>query len=92
MWVLFGIVAILTAILNIVWIVRRRETKWFRHVSLSFTALTLCAFYSQASYWAIVGDDSALLDVMPTLSKVLWFLTIASIIINGISLLAKSNQ
>lgn len=92
MWVLFGIIAIMTAILNIIWIVLHRETKWFRYISISFTALTLCAFYSQASHWAIIGDASALLDVMPTLSKVLWFLTIASIIINGISLILKSDK
>lgn len=92
MWVLFGIIAIMTAILNIIWIVLHRETKWFRYISISFTALTLCAFYSQASHWVIIGDASALLDVMPTLSKVLWFLTIASIIINGISLILKSDK
>ena len=92
MWVLFGIIAIMAATLNIIWIVRHCETKWFRHISLSCTALTLCAFYSQANHWVTIGDTSALLDVMPTLSKILWFLTIASIIINGISLLAKSDK
>lgn len=92
MWLLFGIIAIITAILNIVWSIRHRETKWFRYISLSFTTLTLCAFYSMANHWAIIGDASALLDVMPTLSKILWFLTIDSIIINGISLLSKSDK
>ncbi len=92
MWLLFGIISIITAILNVIWTIRHCETKWFRYISLSFTALTLCAFYSMANHWAVIGDSSALLDVMPALSKVLWFLTIASIIINGISLLAKSDK
>ena len=91
MWLLFGITAIIMAVLNVVWTIRHREAKWFRFVSLSFTTLTLCAFYSQANHWAIVGDYSALLDVMPTLSKVLWFLTFASIIINSISLFTKTD-
>ena len=92
MWMLFGIIAIITAILNVIWTIRHREAKWFRYISLSFTALTVCAFYSMANHWAIIGDDSALLDVMPTLSMLLWFLTIFSIIINGISLLAKKHK
>ena len=92
MWLLFGIIAIITAILNVIWTIRHRETKFFRFISLSFTALTLCAFYSMANHWSIIGDESALLDVMPTLSKALWFLTIASIIINGISLIPKREK
>ena len=92
MWMLFGISAIIMAALNVIWTIRHREAKWFRFISLSFTALTLCAFYSQANHWAVRGDSSALLDVVPTLSKVLWFLTIASIIINGISLLVKTDE
>ena len=89
MWLLFGISAIIMAILNVVWTIRHREAKWFRFISLSFTALTLCAFYSQANRWAVLGDSSALLDVMPTLSTILWLLTVASIIINSISLLKR---
>ena len=92
MWLLFGITAIIMAVLNVVWTIRHREAKWFRFVSLSFTTLTLCAFYSQANHWAIVGDYSALLDVMPTLSDVLWFLTIASVMLNGICLFAKTDK
>ena len=92
MWLIFGIIAILAAIMNVVWTIRHRDAKWFRFVSLSSTALTLCAFYSQANRWVIAGDDSALLDVMPTLSLVLWVLTVASIVINGISLFVKKDR
>ena len=92
MWLFFGIIAMIMAVLNVVWTIRHREAKCFRFISLSFTALTLCAFYSQANHWATIGDSSALLDVMPTLSKALWFLTIASIIVNGISLFAKNDK
>lgn len=89
LWLGFGSCAIITAILNISWAIRGKDAKWFRFISLSFTALTLCAFYSQAKQWAVLGDFSALLDVMPALSAVLWLLAIASILINSISLFIK---
>lgn len=45
---------------------------WFRFISLSLTALTLCAFYSADAKWVLNEDWSALMDVVPTLSKTLW--------------------
>ena len=90
MWLGFGSCAIITAIFNIFLAIKGKDAKWFRFISLSFTALTLCAFYSQAKQWAVLGDSSALLDVMPALSAILWVLTIASIIINSVSLFIKN--
>jgi hypothetical protein len=89
MWVLFGVVAIIMAILNIIWYINNRETKWFRFISLAFTALTLCASYSQDAAWVLKEDWSALMDVVPTMSKAFWILTIVSILINGFSLFEK---
>lgn len=88
----FGITAIVAAILNVIWTVRHREAKWFRFISLSFTALTLCAYYSLAKQWVLSNAADQLLDVMPTLSDVLWFLTIASIMLNGICLFVKTDK
>ena len=74
----------------------RRETNKLRNykdtgrfISLSFTALTLCSFYSLAMQWVWNNQADQLRDVMPTLSKCLWFVTISSIIINSISLFKK---
>lgn len=92
MCLLFGVIAIFTAILNVIWTIKHRDAKWFRYSSLSFTALTLCAYYTLAKQWVLTNAADQLLDVMPTLSNVLWFLTIASIIINGVSLFLKSNK
>ena len=88
----FGITAIVAAILNVIWTVRHREAKWFRFISLSFTALTLCAYYSLAKQWVLANAADQLLDVMPTMSDVLWFLTIASIMLNGICLFVKTDK
>lgn len=88
----FGIVAVVAGILNVIWTLRRRETKWFSYISLSFTTLTLCAYYSLAKQWVLANAADQLLDVMPTLSDVLWFLTIASVMLNGICLFAKTDK
>lgn len=86
MWLLFGIAGIITAVLNLLRFLMRREAKWFRFLSLSFTALTLCAFLGQVNGWVILEDWSALADVLPSTSKIFWILTVASLIINAISL------
>ena len=89
MWLFFGVIAMVTAMLNVIWTLRRREAKWFRFSSLAFTVFTLCAFYAQAAHWVSVKDWSALQDVLPITSKALWFLTMASVVINSISLFRK---
>ena len=92
MWLLFGAIAIVTAILNIAWTARGKDPRWFRFASLSFTALTLCAFYSQSAQWVLHEDWSALMDVVPTMSRWLWVCAIASILINSVTLFGKSSR
>ena len=90
MWLFWGITATIMAVFNIIWTLRGLDAKWFRFLSLSLTAFTLCAFYTQVYQWILVEDWSALYDVVPTTSKALWSLTIFSIAINSISLFNKS--
>ena len=92
MWLFLGIAAIITAVLNIIWTLNGIDAKWFRFISVSLTALTLCAFYTQVYQWILIKDWSALYDVVPTMSKALWIITILSIIINSISLFKKNNR
>jgi len=89
MWLIFGAAAIVTAALNVIWTLRRREAKWFCFVSLSLTALTLCAFLSEVRGWVMAEDWSALMDVVPAVSGAFWFLVIASVVINSIYLFKK---
>lgn len=86
MWLLFGIGAILFAILNVIWSTRCKDARWFCYLSLSLTALTLCAFYRMEAVRVLHGDWSGLSDVMPSTSTMLWVCTIASILINSIAL------
>ena len=92
MWFLFGLIAIVFAILNVTWTMKHREAKLFRYLSLSFTILTLCAEYSQLSQWVVNEDWSALLDVAPYMPDSLWALAITSILINGVSLRPRKDK
>jgi len=86
MWIILSVGAIVFAALNIIWSVRNREAKWFSYISLSLTALTLCAFYSNEAGRVVNEDWGGLMDVMPAMSKMLWACTVASILINSIVL------
>ena len=85
MWILFGIGAIITAIMNVVFTFLHKDTRWFGFISLSLTTFTLCNFYSQVADWVVEEDWAALMDVLPYVSKTLWFLAIMSVIINSVS-------
>ena len=89
MWVILGLSAIVAAILNLLFWIRGKDPKIFRFLSLSLTALTLCAIYSADARWVLKEDWSALMDVVPTMSRYLWGLVIASIALNGITLIPK---
>lgn len=90
MWIVFGVVTVLSAAFNIVWTISKKDAKWFRFVSTSFTSLTVCAFYWDSSLRVTKGDWTGLEDTMPTLSTILWIGVILSIVINSISLFAKN--
>ncbi len=92
MWMVLGIAAIITAVLNVAWRARGREAKYFRFASLSLTALTVCSFYGMAGNWVAHEDWSALMDVVPTMSGAAWVLTILSVLINSISLFPKKDR
>ncbi len=92
MWLLLGVVAMITALLNVIWHIRGRDARLFRFASLALTALTLCAFYSSNVNWVLNGDLAALMDVVPTMSNALWILTIASILLNSISLFERGKN
>ncbi len=88
MWILFGSAAVITMLLNLIWTLLGKNGAWFRFASLSLTALTLCAFQSLTNRWVLAEDWSALMDTA-NISKVLWVLTIASVLLNGLPLISK---
>ena len=86
MWLIFGIGAIIFALLNIISAFKNKSSKWYRFCSLSLTALTAVAFYSDGARSVIKEDWAGLMDTMPTMNKALWVLVILSIAINSVSL------
>ena len=85
MWIIFGLTAIITAILNIMNF--KNKAKIFRFLSMSFTSLTVCAFYADGASRVVIEDWSGLMDTMPTIAKALWLCVGVSIAINSISLI-----
>lgn len=85
MWLIFGAGAIITALLNIM--DYKNCADIFRFLSLAFTSLTVCAFYSDGAGRVVSGDQGGLMDTMPTISKALWVCVALSILINSISLI-----
>ena len=87
MWLAMGAGAIIFAILNLVWLFKQKSSKWFGFISLSLTALTVCAFYSDAAMRVINEDWGGLMDILPSMSKALWICVIISLLANSIMLL-----
>lgn len=86
MWLLLGGGAVLFAVINLVFSFHCKSSRWYGFISLSLTALTVCAFYSDGAMQVIHEDWGGLMDIMPTMSKALWFCVLASILINSIPL------
>ncbi|WP_017755036.1 hypothetical protein [Calidifontibacillus oryziterrae] len=89
MWLILGLIAIVATLINLYMYKTGKDYKHAMAMGLSFTALTLCAEYSLVSNWVKGEDWSALLDVVPTMEKALWFLTIVSIFLNITPLLLE---
>lgn len=73
-------------------VLHKKRAKWYRFCSLSLTALTVCAFYSDGTRRVIKENWAGLMDTMPTMNKTLWVLAILSIVINSVSLFRGNDQ
>lgn len=82
MWILFGLLAIATTLVNLCLFCIGKDYKLAMALGLSFTALTLCADYSLLNMWIDVEDWAAIEDVVPGMSRALWVLTTTSIVLN----------
>ena len=86
MWLFFGISAIVSTGFNLICSFKSKNEKWFRFAALSFTALTVCSFYSDGAMRVLNEDWGGLMDIMPTMSKALWVCVGISILLNSVSL------
>lgn len=90
MWLVMGAGAIVFAILNLAWAAKQKKSNCFGFISLSLTALTACSFYSDAAMQVVNEDWGSLMDVLPSMSKMLWICVIISIVVNSITLLGDN--
>jgi hypothetical protein len=82
MWVILGVIAIVVTFINLYLYKAGKDYKLAMAMGLSFTALTLCAEYSLVSMWVEMEGWVSLMDVVPSMERALWFLTIVSILLN----------
>jgi len=81
MWLFLGISAIIFTGFNLICSFKSKNEKWFRFAALSFTALTVCSFYSNGAMRVLNEDWGGLMDIMPTMVCVG-----ISILLNSVSL------
>lgn len=91
MWLILGVGAIISALLNMIATLKNNNADRYRFLSLSLTALTVCSCYLEAANRVIKEDWGGLMDIMPTMSKALLVLVILSIAINSVSIFKRSN-
>ncbi|NLW52284.1 MAG: hypothetical protein GXY87_02840 [Tissierellia bacterium] len=84
MWIIFGLAAILSAFAGLYYLSKNKDGIIYSFISISLTALTVTAFYSDGASRVLSKDWSGLMDIMPSMSKALWVLVILSILINSI--------
>ncbi|WP_214795088.1 MULTISPECIES: hypothetical protein [unclassified Exiguobacterium] len=82
MWIVLGLAAIGATLLNLTVFMMEKDYKLPMAIALSLTALTLCAEYSLLNIWVEAKDWGAITDVVPGMSRALWFLTITAIFLN----------
>ncbi|MEI3610401.1 hypothetical protein [Pseudogracilibacillus sp. SO10305] len=82
MWLTFGFITIIATFINLFMYATSKNYRVAMATALSFTVLTVIAQYKMVSDWVKTGDWAALEDVVPTMEKTLWIITILSIILN----------
>ena len=91
MWLFLGISAIIFTGFNLICSFKSKNAKWFRFGAISFTALTVCSFYSDGAMRVLNEDWGGLMDIMPTMSKALWVCVGISILLNSVSLFREKS-
>jgi hypothetical protein len=92
MFLVLGTLAIVTAIGTVILGLNGKNPEVLRFISVSLTALTVCAFYQMDAQYVAREDWSALMDVTSTGVALCWIGTVASILINSISFFIKKKR
>ena len=91
MWIILGLIALVATFINLYMYATGKDYKFAMAMGLSFTALTLCAEYSLVSE-SVKNEHWPALWEVPNFEKVLWFLTIASILLNIVPIFLEQKR
>lgn len=92
MFLVLGPLAIVTAVGAVILGLNGKNAEVLRFISVSLTALTVCAFYQLDAQYVAREDWSALMDATSTGVTLCWMGTVASILINSISFLIQKKK
>ena len=84
-WLIFGVLAFIMAIINVIVTLRGKDSRLFMFLSLSLTILTLCASFMEDQ--RIAGHIGFVYDVM--FSPLLFSPALVLIAINSVGLLKR---
>lgn len=85
MWLIFGVLSVISAFVGFVMIFRKSEKYYFANIiSLALVSLAMLYEYLLACNWVNKGDYSALEDVVPYTYQnaivYVWFMVIANVV------------
>lgn len=93
MWIVFGVLSVIFAVMTIVFAYRRNSRFiWTEIAGLSFTALTTLAEYALVNKWVQKGDWSALMDVVPSMYTYLTGYTLVMIFLHVVAMFIYHKQ
>lgn len=84
-WLIFGVLAFIMAIINVIFTLRGKDSRLFMFLSLSLTILTLCASFMEDQ--RIAEHIGFVYDVM--FSPLLFSPALVLIVINSVGLLKR---
>ena len=85
-WILFGAIAFISAIVNLVRVFNNKNKYWevLVFVSLSFGVLTMLCEYNLVYQWVMEKSWGSMLDVVPGMMGMLAQCVALGILLNGI--------
>lgn len=93
-WLVLGVLAFITAFVNLYLLFRgkRNSWPWLVFLSLSLGLLTLVAQIQMINSWVAKNDWAAMLDVVPTLSTSSLIAVLAGLFLNGLAVILGRKQ
>ena len=91
MWMITGIISVITTIIALLMAVNQNKKKVYISVTaITFLVITLLLQYNQVNVWVMKEDWSALMDVIPSMNGILCGYTVIILLANGVAMAIKN--